>query len=68
MSERDIFTAARAMTDPAARSAYLDGACGGDSGLRAQVEALLRAHDQPDSLLDHPVVAAPEQTPAPPRP
>src|SRR5262245_5351518 len=58
MSERDIFTAAREMTDPAARSAYLDGACGADAGLRSRVEALLRAHDQPDSLLDHPAVAA----------
>src|SRR6516162_6042034 len=57
MSERDIFTAAREMTDAAARAAYLDGACGGDPGLRSRVEALLRAHDQPDSLLDHPVVA-----------
>jgi formylglycine-generating enzyme required for sulfatase activity len=60
MSERDIFTAARAMTDAAARSAYLDGACGGDAGLRAWVEALLIAHDQPDSLLDHPAVAPPD--------
>ena len=57
MSERDIFTAAREMTDPAARAAYLDGACGGDAGLRMRVEALLRAHDRPDSLLDHPAVA-----------
>ena len=63
MSERDIFNAAREMTDPAARSAYLDGACGADAGLRARVEALLRAHDQPDSLLDHPAVAAPEADP-----
>src|SRR3954465_6750410 len=59
MSERDIFTAAREIIDPAARSAYLGGACGGDAGLRSRVEALLRAHDQPDSLLDHPAVAAP---------
>src|SRR4051812_12104806 len=58
MSERDIFTAAREIIDPAARSAYLDGACGGDPGLRSRVEALLRAHDQPNSLLDHPAVAA----------
>jgi serine/threonine protein kinase len=60
VSERDIFTAAREMTDPAARSAYLDGACGGDPGLRSRVEALLRAHDQADSLLDHPAVAPPD--------
>ena len=39
MSERDIFTAARQMTDPAARSAYLDEACGG--------EDVSFAHDQP---------------------
>src|SRR5262249_2218908 len=45
------------MTDPAARSTYLDGACGGDPGLRSRVEALLRAHNQPDSLLDGPAVA-----------
>ena len=60
MSERDIFTAAREMADPAARSAYLDRACDGDAGMRARVEALLRAHDQPDSLLDHPAVSRPE--------
>ncbi len=60
MSERDIFTAAREMTDPAARGAYLDGACGADTGLRSRVEALLRAHEQPDSLLDHPAVAPPD--------
>src|SRR5262245_51823534 len=57
MSERDIFTAARAMNDPGARSAFLDQACGGDAGVKARVEALLRAHDQPDSLLDYPAVA-----------
>jgi serine/threonine protein kinase len=57
MSERDIFTAARGITDPVARCAYLDGACGADTGLRSRVEALLRAYDQPDSLLDHPAIA-----------
>ncbi|QDU21310.1 bifunctional serine/threonine-protein kinase/formylglycine-generating enzyme family protein [Urbifossiella limnaea] len=57
MSERDIFTAACELTDPAARAAYLGNACGGDAGLKARVEALLRAHDRPDSLLDHPAVA-----------
>ena len=34
MSERDIFTAAREMNDPVVRSAYLDGACGGDRAIR----------------------------------
>src|SRR4051794_17148524 len=54
MSERDIFNAAREMADPVARSAYLDGACGGDAELRTRVEALLRSHDRADSLLDQP--------------
>jgi serine/threonine protein kinase len=59
MSERDIFTAARQATDPAARSAYLDEACGRDAALRGRVEALLRAHEQPDSLLDAPAAELP---------
>ncbi len=54
MRERDIFAAALERTDPAARAAFLDEACGGDPGLRAHIERLLRAHDQPDSLLDVP--------------
>ena len=58
MTEREIFTAARELTDPVSRSAYLDGACGADAGLRTRVEALLHAHDQPDSLLDHPPIPA----------
>jgi eukaryotic-like serine/threonine-protein kinase len=64
MSERDVFDAAREMTDPAARSAYLDGACGGDAELRSRVEALLRAHDGHDSLLDQPTLAPHEHDPA----
>jgi serine/threonine protein kinase len=47
-----IFLAAAALSDPAARVEYLDQECGEDAHLRARVEALLRAHDQPDSLLD----------------
>ena len=57
MSEREIFTTARELTDSAARGTYLQEACGADSGLRTRVEALLRAHEQPDSLLDHPAIA-----------
>src|SRR5262245_5920717 len=36
------------------RAAFLDGACNGDALLRAQLESLVVAHDQPDSLLDVP--------------
>ena len=43
MSENDlvIARAARAIADPASRRAYLDRACGGETALRARVEALL---------------------------
>ncbi len=67
MSERDIFTAARAGSDPAARVVYLAEACGGDTELRQRVERLLRADDSPDSLLDVPAVAAVDRSPAEPR-
>src|SRR5262245_55497249 len=60
MNERDIFTTARQMTDRAARAAYLDEACAGDPVLQDRVEALLRAHEQPDSLLDSPAAALPD--------
>src|SRR5262245_17920042 len=53
-----LFLAAADIVDPAARAAYLDRECAGDAVLRHRVEALLRAHDQPDSLLDAPVVAS----------
>jgi hypothetical protein len=44
------------------RPAYLDQACSGDTEVRRRVEALLRAHDEPDRLLDHPAWGqAPEQ-------
>jgi hypothetical protein len=41
-----IVTEALERTDPAARAAYLDTACGGDDALRRQVEALLATHDE----------------------
>jgi serine/threonine protein kinase/tetratricopeptide (TPR) repeat protein len=37
------------------RAAYLDEATAGDAVLRARVEALLRAHDDPDSFLKEPL-------------
>jgi WD40 repeat protein len=43
---------------PAARPAFLDGACGGDAGRRAQVEALLRSHEEAGSLLEQPLFRA----------
>src|SRR5439155_18559582 len=60
MTERDIFLAVLDLPDPAARTAYLDEACGGDTALRARVEALCRSHDAAGSFLAEPAVAAAE--------
>ena len=41
-----------ALTKPAAeRAAWLDRECSDDKALRARLEALLAAHEQPDTLL-----------------
>src|SRR5262245_10151624 len=40
---------------PPERLAYLDAACGGDAGLRAEVEALVAAHDRAGDFLDSPI-------------
>jgi serine/threonine protein kinase len=42
---KSLFLAASDLADPAERAAYLDRECGPDAGLRARVEALLRAND-----------------------
>ena len=46
LSERSIFEVAIEKASPEERAAYLDRACGSDSGLRRQVEALLAAHER----------------------
>ena len=48
--EEGLFDAALAHP-PTQRAAFLDGACLGNPSLRGRLEALLVAHDQPDSLL-----------------
>jgi tetratricopeptide (TPR) repeat protein/serine/threonine protein kinase len=50
----DIFLAAVEKA-PADRAGYLDAGCGGDAEVRAQVEALLRSHEQAGSLLEQPL-------------
>ena len=47
-----VFFEALERTDPAARAAYLDGACGDDVALRRRVEALLAAHDGAGRFLE----------------
>ncbi len=50
---RDLFLAAVELR-PDQRPDYLAGACGGDADLRAEVERLLLAHADPDSILEPP--------------
>src|SRR5262249_24342359 len=51
---RSIFLAAVERHTPSQWDGYLDEACAGDRELRRRVEVLLRAHQQPNSLLDRP--------------
>jgi len=48
----DLFQSARVRTTAAERAAFLDGACGGDTQLRAEVEALLAAEDSAGSFIN----------------
>lgn len=61
----DIFLTALDLRSPEERRAYLDGACAGDAGLRAQVEALLSASDRAGSFLERPAVEEGTTTPPP---
>lgn len=54
VSEKSIFLQALEWDTPRERAAFVVEACGGDTELRSQVEALLRAHEQEDHLLDSP--------------
>ena len=51
--QREIYLKALEKPSPAERAAYLDGACGDDLTLRAQVAALLQHHTA-DSFLERP--------------
>src|SRR5262249_59992193 len=57
MTERSLFLAALEIDDPAERSAFLDRACAGDPALRAQVEQLLQAHQEPGRFMERPAPA-----------
>jgi len=48
--QETLFDAARKLTDPAQRKAFLDAACGGDLELRRRVEVLLAAGTEADKF------------------
>jgi serine/threonine protein kinase len=49
----DLFTAALERL-PSERGAFLDSSCEGDAALRAELESLLRAHEQSGEFLEQP--------------
>jgi len=51
-SPEEILEQALRITDPAQRAAYVEVACGGDGRLQAEVQALLKAHEEAGSFLD----------------
>src|SRR5262249_56022618 len=55
--ERTVVRAALDMEGPAERAAYVDRACGDDTGLRGRVEGLLNAHEQPAGFMARPAPA-----------
>ncbi len=65
MSERDVFTAALQIADPAERSSYLDKACAGDAALRQRVGMLLATHESAGNFLERPAVEPIEADGAP---
>lgn len=53
---RDLFLIA-VEREPGDRGAFLDDACGGDAGLRDEVEALLQSHTEAGDFLEAPALA-----------
>jgi WD40 repeat protein/serine/threonine protein kinase len=71
MNEREIFSAALDIEDPAERAAYLDRACAGDPTLRHRLAALLGAHQPASSFLERPaegLMATLDESPVAERP
>jgi non-specific serine/threonine protein kinase/serine/threonine-protein kinase len=62
---RAVFDGALAL-DPAARAAFLEQACGGDTELRREVDSLLEANEQARGFLSGPAALPGEEEPAAP--
>src|SRR4051794_33582237 len=58
---RSVFLMAVERDDPVHRATVLDRECSTDRELRQLVEALLRAHDRRDSVLDRPFTYSADQ-------
>ncbi len=72
---KELFVAALELPDPQARQAFLDRECAADTDLRQRLEALLKAHENPASVLERPlaaveppVMSSAQESPAGPEP
>src|SRR5688572_28902645 len=61
-NEESLFEAARQLSRPGQRAAFLDQACAGRAELRQRVEELLAAHDQAGTFLSDERAARPQPT------
>src|SRR5262245_51040347 len=68
MNEASLFAAALEKPSVEERAAFLTRACAGDARLRRRVEALLRAHAEPDEILDRLLTPTVDETPLTERP
>jgi serine/threonine protein kinase len=57
MNAEEIFHEAVEIPDPAKRAEYVDRACAGDDKLRAEVDALLKWHDEAGEFLEIPALS-----------
>jgi serine/threonine protein kinase/Tol biopolymer transport system component/tetratricopeptide (TPR) repeat protein len=55
-SPEEILQKAAEIVNPAERAMYLKQVCGGDETLRAEIESLLRAHEEAGTFLDSPAL------------
>ena len=62
---KELFVALLDLPDAQARQAFLDRECGDDADLRQRLDVLLKAHDDPFSVLERPLAAV-EPPPVPP--
>src|SRR5262245_44215786 len=62
--EETIFEHALGLDSPAAREAYLHGACGPDVAMFERLQRLLSAHDRAGRFLEHRTPATGEPAPA----
>jgi WD40 repeat protein len=54
---KELFVAALDLPDAVARQAFLDRQAGNDADLRQRLDVLLKAHDEPASVLNRPLAA-----------